>query len=797
MMTMPTIYDAIRRHVAAKRAMIVEITDGASTWYISEQAIVLSDLAEPTINILAAVSSISESLDILTREWGTPEAVITIHNKPAFKSGTAADQGMLLRASDVFANVYARTVKIYIYPGEAAGALSDCLQIFSGTVQEFPEITPDTMEIIASAEPEALEIKVPNTFIDEVTYPNAPEGADKRIIPLVYGMISEGDYLNQDGLVPCEQIGPNKWAVADHAVAAVDAVWAFSEELQMWVKLYDSDNYTISNETAPPFRTIIQINSEFPKAHAFIYPDDAYIDNALTPRQLPAKAVDHNSNTHHELICGTTPDAGPYVKTASVILVWTQTLETEDGLATRIGKIFPQNPGPGDTMDRVAIQYKFSFAIGYTNSNNEGMDYSEGYDTVNKRWLPLGEVGGGSVYIAETSASWKVIYLDNGHGPNDWTSITAGINWHLGSGRKDYVGEGNPFALKFILEVNEAASAGTVLGYLREIRLRIPFYFRFRAGLSGSPGGPKTRSVIRQGPRPWMDTDIAVEVDGRKYGWWIQGRNNGKNYTMVDEVQTAPGIIESLLREVAELESDDIDTGSFDAAERWTTINMQVALTGEGKFAGDKDRRPTIKDVIQSICRQNSCAFYYSGVGRARMIDLSINPYYGGATEIPYTDIMPESIVLFKTPTRNIINYMDIEWPRRPQDGKFSHIETHEDETSQGAYGEKIKNVRLENVNDSASVTTYRKWALDNAPFSTRGYFHSMPKNGMRFATRGIKWAHLEIGDWIKMQHEVMDLNYKLAGRTWQSMYMVIVGKETTLRDVRFTAIDPLPIREA
>jgi hypothetical protein len=253
----------------------------------------------------------------LTREWGTPEAVITILNKPAFKSGVEADQGTLLRASDVFADIYAQTVKIYIYPGAAAGALSDCLQVFSGTVQEFPNITPDIIEIVATAEPEALQIKVPHTFIDLTTYPNAPEGADKRIVPLVYGEISEGDYLNQDGLVPCEQIGPNQWAVADHPVSNVTAVWAFSEELGLWVKLYDTNDYTINNEAASPFRTIVQIDSEFPLAHAFIYPDDAYTDNALTPRQLPSKAVDHDLGTTHELICGTAPDAGPYVKTAS------------------------------------------------------------------------------------------------------------------------------------------------------------------------------------------------------------------------------------------------------------------------------------------------------------------------------------------------------------------------------------------------------------------------------------------------------------------------------------------------
>jgi hypothetical protein len=426
------------------------------------------------------------------------------------------------------------------------------------------------------------------------------------------------------------------------------------------------------------------------------------------------------------------------------------------------------------------------------------MYYSEGYETTNKLWLLLGEVGGGNVYVKSESTSWSLIQLDNGHGPVDWTSETTGINWHLGSGRKGYATEGNPFALKFIFEANEAASTGTVLGYLHEIRLRIPFYFRFRAAPVNSSGGRKGRGRSRFGPRPWMDTDIAVEVDGRKYGWWIQGRDNDKGYTMSSINQTAPGIIESLLREVAELESSDIDADSFDAVERWTTINMQVALTGEDKFSEDKDRRLTIKEVIQGICRQNHCAFYYSGAGRARMIDLSINPYYANPTEIPYTDIIPESIALFKTPTRDIVNDISVEWPLRPHDGKFSHIATAEDTVSkESAYGEKKKNIRLENVNDSDSVDVFTDWALENAPFSTRGYFHSEPKDGVRFETRGIKWAHLEIGDWIRFQYEAIDLKFKLTGRTWQSMYFLVVGKETSLKGTRFTAIDPLPIREA
>ena len=795
MLTMHERYDELRRRVAPGATYIISLTDGTDTWYLSDRAIVLVGQGITTLELVQSVSRISEKLNLVSREWGVAETIITLYNKPFFKSNVTADAGMLLRPSDKFSGIYGKTVEIYIWPGPAATYLStDCLKIFSGTIQEFPEADQNTMTIIASAEPAALSMKVPDNFITTADYPDAPEDSIHRFIPIVYGTVTEGDYLNYRGLIPCERIAGNKFVVHDAASANPTGIWVYAPELKQWVKLYDSGDYTLNPSDGGT--TTVKIDTSFPRAYAYLYPDDGYADNAMTAKQLPEEVVDHNATTGHSLISETTPDIGATAKTGSVILLWAGSFGSSESLHAKIGRILTQNPA-GDlaAADRLAFQYRFAMAGGYTNSNNQALRFMAGYNAdspgtwrlmYNPVYYPLMT---GNEYASTPGAnSFRTVFLDyTGTASNlDWTHATTGIHWHPGDGESGGSYAGYPFAIRVILEVNEAASAGTAIGYLYEARLRIPFELNWGARVAGRTGAYR---------KDWI-SQMAVEGYGRLYGAWLKvgGRTNPGGYSVANAISSPPYIIESLLRDTAGVATANIDTASFDDCEatRPASLTHQVVLTGEGKYGEAGDDRPTLKEVITDICRQYPGAFYWTSSGKARMINLT--PYRmnnPSATTIPYHDIDQSTITIGKTPLRDLVNYLKVDVLLRVNDEKYTYSEVGKDSTSQTTYWLKEGNLRAPYINNSTGLAWMISYWMGQPAGLTLGYFLSRPKLPIKFTCPGIKWAHLEIGDWIQMDSE-FDTKIKLMGQSWAGVYFIITEKTQTKNGVEFTAIRPL-----
>lgn len=819
--TLP-LYDELRRRVSERRGYIVSLTDGTTTWYLSDQVFLLSDLEEPTLALLISVSDIRESLDIMTRKWGVASSTIELSNASAFSpEAGSGEAGYNVRASDKFTDIYGQLVEIYIYPGAAITALSDCLKVFSGTVQEFLEVDGDMMAIEASSEPPSLRTPVPNLILSREDYPELPEASIGRLAPIIFGPNSESDYHNTQGLIPCEQITENKWLVANHKCIEVSAVWLFSDELDMWVKLYNASDYTINLDDNGT--TTVALKVQHPKAHAYIPPDEAYIDNERTPRGLPALAVDHDETTGYELLTGDSPDYGEIAGTGGLILLWTKSYEGSDVNPTLIGRIIDQEAGISgeDDPDAVAIEYRFLFEPGFSNSSGKSIYFSPAYDLTNKDWIVCtDDAGPCDVEEPDGSDAFKIIPLDHAALSTllSWSHAAIGINWHFGDGRNGHGDFGKPIGLRFTCEVAGGGGlpAGTKIGELKEIRLRIPF--EFRSGKSGTMRhlkATKARSH-RRFSQPWTPAKMAVECKGHTFGSWagVGGRTVSTYYNLTTHYNDNPVyIIEELLRSVCGL-TTEIDTANFDFVQTHlpntgqdnpsARYGLAVPLISEDAYDERHDRRVEVKDIIQKICRQSPLAFYYSPVGKARIIDITgLSILYSPTIEILSGDIDEAAFTINKSALRDIHNRVTLNWMFRPHDGEYAKSTDADDDDSQAAFGGVIDGgeINLDYVNDSFVVTWLKRWLYADPttpgvwPWATGDYharFNSYPKFTVKFVTPGIKYGHLEIGDWIKFEHSKMDMRFKCLGETWEGKAFIIVEKYMNIDWVEFTAIDPL-----
>jgi len=394
-------------------------------------------------------------------------------------------------------------------------------------------------------------------------------------------------------------------------------------------------------------------------------------------------------------------------------------------------------------------------------------------------------------YATDAWSAFRTVYLDylGTEGQLDWTHATEGIHWHIGSGESGGAYSGYPFAVRFILETAEASGAGTTIGYLYEARLRIPFVVNLGTGYK--------LSVFKRGGVVPI-SQMAVEEAGRLYGNWINtgGRPNPGGYgPLAHAIQSPPYIIESLLRDTAGAATANIDTASFDDCEatRPSGLTHQVILAGEGKVGEAGDDRPTMKKVIAKVCQQSPYAFYYGSAGKARMLNLT--PYRmnnPNVTEIPKHDIDVSSISIGRTKLRDIINYGTIDACLRANDEKYTFSIVGEDTTSQTTYPPiREDGIRAPYINDETGLAWMSDYWFSQPSGSTLGYFLSRPKVFVKFRTPGIKWAHLEIGDWITLD-DSLDTAIKLMGQSWNGIAFLVIEKTQAKQGVEYTAIRPL-----
>jgi hypothetical protein len=811
MLTTTGDYNEYARRTVGGAVYVVTI-QSASGMYAFADRVIANSSDTFTVDVLDLIVGdvvISEKCDIISRTWADAEATFTIDNSPFFRASSSADDGRLLRPSDVLGDCYQRSCAIYLLIG---GISASVITLFSGVISEYPAIDESEMQFVATVNAAALNKKVPTTVITKATYPNAPVYSINRTMPRVYGYFSEEQFLNHGGLIPCEQIDTNKWAVCSSGQGfnSIDAVWVYCDGLGMWVKLYD--DYT--TYLSPTGVSWVRLDYIYPKAYAYIYPDSGVDNNTDTlPNTLSPNITDHRGlylqpdgyQTYYSMTAGKGPGISTTgTKAARIILLWTKVFEKDDNSATLYGTKIGQIITPTSETDlenTAALEYHFHFATGKSNADNGtyGMQfytaYSAGVSTASNLWEEISiqrahVVDAGTVY-------WKRTYLDTYHSAQD---LAEQLRWHFGDGMVDSAWYGNAYGVVFAFQVAEAASDGTEIGRLYEARLRIPF--RMKLGAHPFP--------IMVGPYYKYNENIrvAVECSGVKYSASMLNapRLNPSGHTTSEVITSPIYIIEDILKNVCSM---TYDTASFDNAETYLpVINGSAPRRMCAHMAvlhGEKQK--TAKEYIIELLRQIPYSMTVNAIGRPRMMTMTGNAFlYTTATEIAAADIDPASFMIAKTPSSDVINSLTVSHMRRPHDGQMSFVHTLDDTSSQSTYGIRQMEGELEcdyiggggsYYNDFLSATVFRNWLTDKLlSYYKHGKFFSAPKYIVGMFLPGCKWMHLELGDYIKID-PAMDEHMKLFGVSWgdtthDAKAFMIVEIVKTIQGVRIVAMDPL-----
>jgi len=811
--TVPS-YSEFARRTAGEWAFIVTLTVDGTVYTMSDRAL-SKDLPFPVLDLLRGDTTVSEAVDIYDRTWAAPEATISINNSPFFRSSESSDEGMLLRPSDKFGDIEGCALTISLWLGPVGGWN---LMIFNGTVSETPDITAESITVVATAEVAEINTRIPQTIITRDDYPNAPEESVGRAIPRPYGVFSEEQFLNHGGLVPCERVSENRWQICadSNTIKSIDAVWVYSEGLGMWVKLYDTSEYNAS-----VYYGYVQLDYFRPKAYAYIYPDIIYPDDDYG-LQVASSINDgrglyvtpNGYQTYYPIVTVSSTKLfyGSTANTSQILLVWSKTYEKDEDTAlkgTNIGWVVPQDVGVSDE-DKVAFEYQFILdssyvAKVYAGGTDRMIKFSCAYDVTDStpHWC------GRDINVDVTrTTDWIREYLDENVMTYKWDEK---IKLHFGDGNVSESAYPNPIAMLFGYRINETLATGTETGRLYEARLRVPFRVRLGPVRAQPAPGVKIRNRFLDVEK--QDIRMAVEVSGIRYSSSIigSGRKNYNNYSTSDTNISAPFIIEDILRDVG---VPNIDTSSFDEADKHLPVlsstspyvfSTHVLVAHDSVVKDDQDSRPTAKDMIVDILRQTPYAMTVNALGRPRMLDMTGDPQMtvpSPATEIPLADIDLNTFNIGRTRIDLVKNKIIVEYMRRPHDGQLSFYDIKEDTDSQDEYDIREEHLRCDYLGGSGSPTVdyltayyYRNWLTDKANLGGyNGYFLSRPKCMVEFFSPGMKWMHLELGDYIVFESE-LDKHFKLFGASWKSwpprMFMIYKIVKT-VSGVRMSAIEPL-----
>ncbi len=174
----------------ARRHIIIKLTDGSSTWLISDIDMDLTD--GHVFSGLSGFNGIESGVDIYSRKFKMSDVTFKLSNLPVRYDATT---GTDIRLGDELGALRGTIVEIYFKLGDDMGSLSECLKRWIGKVVEAPSYSEDIINVKAVSIGKFIDRKLPQTLVSEV-FPTTPiENITKRI-PIVYGEFTQsGDNL--------------------------------------------------------------------------------------------------------------------------------------------------------------------------------------------------------------------------------------------------------------------------------------------------------------------------------------------------------------------------------------------------------------------------------------------------------------------------------------------------------------------------------------------------------------------------------------------------------------------------
>jgi len=796
MRTPPTKFSNFQKRGDVDRVWVVKITDGSNTLMVADRDMELTD--GHVYALLKGDITIEQSIDPLARSWSDASFEVILRNSP-YRKDTS---GNWVRPSDetVFDGSQV-DVTIYAITGPSAAALTDGLLEFTG-VSTAPcqyngsELTLSVEDIGAQKRREQFPI----TSMSEVDSGHPEEDA---ILPVIGGSFEDATlWGGPEHLVrgyARESGGTITYHIADHLLADVHAAWVRIDELDAWMKLdWSGMSFTETTGSGDDgiTRTIVTVatSSNPIKGHLFIPPrrveieaftgayNNADYSGGRNNCQNPQYMYDLNNKTCSILNQGSTAGHALVsvrwedVESFQIVPGGTATYESRRGNSGCTP--FRSQRGPhGPDQEREIIRGTYTLpAIKKSRLTMHGTDtylvwralanpdltYSYGwsgspdYDFLScaMGWFP--NAPGGAQYLMSEESN---IYDGSIREMHLWADVPSGaaveVQFSRDVGWDFYT---NGFIARFLVKTSAATEDWMLKIYQVALRLYTTTDINISEGIP-----------------------VYFEVSGIP----VSSRQ-GTAYASVTagDVAEHPLLQSELLQsQPIGLSAGEIDTDSVDAAYTASISENTVTTDLETRFIIRSEDRHTIGSFLQELAENSHHLFYFDADGEARFVDMLYGDTPSPDATIPYYDLSTAPEV-FGTDFKSIINRLGMNYGFVPVRNRFSESMIIDNSSSQSTYGIKTRPGDFRFIVGDTTATNIGKGLVSES--------YSLLKNvkhGIRIATRGWTWLHLQIGDWIEIDDSSVDPHLEFRSATWSGEVFMIIGKQRRMGGVVFEAL--------
>lgn len=730
---------------------IVKVTIGADEYLFSHRPMPRGLNSAPIYPILNSCGEIGESLDIFSKRFQVSDVTISLSDLPFYP----ADGETPIRASRLLSNINGADLDIYFIAGDEIEDIDDCLHVFSGLILTSMSIKGNQVEFSAKDKGKFNDIIVPRRVIEDA-YPETPIELRGQRIPLVYGDFSAGttllDLYNRVGTGLVRGIAHmdellSYYAFADHFIYMPQEHNAFCISF---------GGPTVIPSSGPYFEWTDGVY--YARATASLDPPPFYVtfklasttpgiyDDAVYTAVNPAKICDNNVYSQSIIKDNLVDDDYSVLEG---LALW--------GLSANA--MFSKHLLAGGKL------------IGY---------YS--YLTA----LPIGGITDPTKL--EDQIREFILYLYYGR--------ENGVDERIELGRQSYGWIGwpperiqfnSPNPRAFAVTNTGAGLSTDLWGSVPAIGLKVEFW-----GLYGTPcdGILNNASIIGIGNLYLeMSFTLSSRPDeawigciGRTFGAWIDSGSRSNNYNQNDYIDCPAYIIESLYRDELGLTDDDIDVASFDNAHD-NNVVARINITDPA----------TLSEIARRLSEQSTFVVTYSSAGKLRAIRLD-EPAPVAIVTIDRSEVIDDTIEIGKTDF--IVNSLTLKSRWQGEHNAYADIALYEDAASQSAYRVRAADYEWPNI------------CGDSAAFVAAHYVN--PTNGLwskehiiiRFKTHGLKYSHLQAGDWVELTADFDDIREPYGG-TWENKNLFVIGinrsdsdTELELIEIGIAAASPSPSPE-
>lgn len=807
--TLSTNFDIARRHRSNSACFIVHFQAGSRDLYLSTRPVELPDSSIPKIEEgVKSFSPIAHGVDVYTFRYRQNSVRIVLSSGWPRRTS----DGSQYTYSDDLGYLIGHSATVYLYPGGAVQALTDCLEVFSGQVTKV-YTSADGIEIECDALALVRHRDLPQVIATRADYPNIPPEHDGLTFGVFYGErydpgVNATLYAmtRQDGLmlpVIVSRQDEIKYIVASHAVDGVDGtkIYIYIKALDAWSR---SDNVAATtldsgNSTPQTYATII-LDVNISHWQAVLVPSRALPSSTATDN--PIQATDHED----ESVCNVIASSTTY---ADVIYEWTnQGAGDNDAVHNALAEIGIAGKGEAHLSiirDRIHADIDAAYLDVWDGS--AWVNFSSDLTWIDKRRRDY----------PVTSAGY------------DWIGAN-GIFWHLESGPNN--GDGLPTAIRIRFENSSATwtADSTEVATIEDISIfimhRWPRGFQptmvhgrrdNRGGVPMPFGGPPVHLISEAfeakpsnnsyGPMGKADK-LAVGGSGRVFQSWIDsgGRYSGGTG---QEIMVPPLQIESILRDELGVGPGSIDTDSFDYL---VTEMYGDVLSGSpmGFISLAPNSRVYSRDLIERYCWE-----WGMFLTQTRDLTLKVFDYELGLDVLD--KIFPHDLVnglpiLETSSVSSVINKIILRFGKTEWDDAFRYTETVTDSSSTTHFNTRPENIDCEYLRKSvfAFMNEYDSdsrrhvdrlfdrliGSAPNNPKASPECILSRPHAYVTLQTIGNKFAHAEPGDWITLDSDSFDPIQKFFGQSWADVNLMVVETEVTetMTTLKTFNWQPLPL---